>query len=73
MIPFRSVYRFNVSHPVLNTTGPERSGTVPIQPVPNLKRNCNRNSERQRRITSKLKQYFEKIEDEKAVLGEARR
>ncbi|KAG5629725.1 hypothetical protein H5410_001442 [Solanum commersonii] len=24
MIPFRSVYRFKVSHPVLNTTGPER-------------------------------------------------
>uniref|UniRef100_M1DDB5 Uncharacterized protein n=1 Tax=Solanum tuberosum TaxID=4113 RepID=M1DDB5_SOLTU len=24
MIPFCSVYRFNVSHPVLNTTGPER-------------------------------------------------
>ncbi|KAG5596424.1 hypothetical protein H5410_037656 [Solanum commersonii] len=24
MIPFRSVYRFNVSHPVPNTTGLER-------------------------------------------------
>ncbi|KAG5612801.1 hypothetical protein H5410_024082 [Solanum commersonii] len=29
MIPFRSVYRFNVSRPVPNTTGPERTGTIP--------------------------------------------
>ncbi|KAH0779496.1 hypothetical protein KY290_005923 [Solanum tuberosum] len=41
MVPFRSVYRFNVSHPVPNTTGPERTGMVPertgmvpVQPVP---------------------------------------
>ncbi|KAG5607536.1 hypothetical protein H5410_029028 [Solanum commersonii] len=34
MIPFRSVYRFSVSHPVPNTTGPERTGTVPVQPIP---------------------------------------
>ncbi|WMV29084.1 hypothetical protein MTR67_022469 [Solanum verrucosum] len=34
MVPFRSVYRFNVSHPIPNTTGPERTGMVPVQPVP---------------------------------------
>ncbi|KAG5629102.1 hypothetical protein H5410_000819 [Solanum commersonii] len=34
MIPFCFVYRFNVSHPVPNTTGSERTGTVPVQPLP---------------------------------------
>ncbi|KAG5594707.1 hypothetical protein H5410_035939 [Solanum commersonii] len=29
MIPFRFVYRFNVSHSVPNTTGPEFSEMVP--------------------------------------------